>query len=91
MTTPTVNEIIQTLMENADFEEVVSVAKAKSFISAAKRLQLIRPEEAEDQHKRLKFNGAQLSDMTKRAQEFVAVNDTSNGGSVRFLSAENFR
>jgi hypothetical protein len=82
------------LLEYADFEEVASVARAKSFITAAKRWLILRAESASNQSSSLSIGKNYVESMLKRAQDFVAANNASGGsvGGVRFLGAgDNFR
>ena len=82
------------LVEFADFEEVGSVARARLFITAAKRWLILRPDSASNEGSSLSMGKSVVMDMLKRAQDFVAANDNSNngGGRVRFLGVGgNFR
>ena len=88
---PNIETITQALLDNADFESSRSLTKAKLFVTAATQWLIFAPQETEDQHSRMKMNNSQIEKLLARAQEFVATNDSSNGGSVSFLSAENFR
>jgi hypothetical protein len=87
-------DIESDLLEYADFEEVASVARAKSFITAANRWLILRPESASNQSSSLSINKSTVQDLMRRAQDFVAANDSSGGAvnGVRFLGAGgNFR
>ena len=80
------------LVEYADFEEVGSVARARLFITAAKRWLILRPDSASNEGSSLSMGKSVVMDMLKRAQDFVAANDNSGGGRVRFLGVGgNFR
>jgi hypothetical protein len=81
------------VVEYADFEEVNSVARAKLFITNARRWLILCPESSSEQGSSLGMAKSTVVDLMKRAQEFVSANDTSNGsGRVRFLGAGvNFR
>jgi len=81
------------LLEYADFEEVASVSRAKSFITAAKRWLILRAESASNQSSSLSIGKNYVDDMHNRAQAYVAANDTgATVGGVRFLGAGvNFR
>jgi hypothetical protein len=82
------------LLEYADFEEVASVARAKSFITAAKRWLILRAESASNQSSSLSIGKNYVESMLKRAQDFVAANNANSGsvGGVRFLGVgDNFR
>ena len=86
-------DIESDLLEYADFEEVASVSRAKSFITAAKRWLILRADSASNQSSSLSIGKNYVESMLKRAQDFVAAGTPANGGgSVRFLGAgENFR
>jgi hypothetical protein len=87
-------DIESELIEYADFEEVASVARAKSFITAAKRWLILRAESASNQSSSLSIGKNYVESMLKRAQDFVAANASSGGAvnGVRFLGAGgNFR
>lgn len=73
------------LIEYADFEEVGSVARARSFITAAKRWLILRPESASNEGSSLSMSKSVVMDLLKRAQDYVAANDISGAGRVRFL------
>jgi len=79
------------LLEYADFEEVSSVARARLFITSAKRWLILRPESASNQGSSLSMSKSVVVDLLKRAQDYVAANASGNSGRVRFLSAENYR
>jgi hypothetical protein len=76
------------LIDYADFEEVRSVARARLFITAAKRWLILRAETASNQSSSLSIGKSFVETMLKRAQDFVAANDAtanSGRGGVRFL------
>lgn len=79
------------LLEYADFEEVGSVARARLFITAAKRWLILRPESASNQSSSMSMSKSVVVDLLARAQSYVTANATGTGGRVRFLSAENYR
>ena len=89
-TTYTVEQIEQTLLDNADFEEAGSVTKAKSFVTAAKRWLILRPNTASAAGNSLTLNSAQVESMMQRAQEFIAANDTTGSSRTRFLGMDGF-
>lgn len=84
MAAPTFAEVIDALSDNADFEEARSLAKAKAFVTAAKRFLIIAPQSASDQGSSQTFSVAQIENMMRDAQAFVASSSSPNGG-VRFL------
>jgi hypothetical protein len=78
-----ISEIEASLLDFSDFEEAESVARAKSFITAAKRWLILRADSATHQSSSMTIGKAFVQDMLKRAQDFVAAN--SRNGGVRFL------
>jgi hypothetical protein len=91
MAAATIDEVIDSLIDNADFEEVASVAKASAFVTAANRFFILSPESQADQGSMMRISAQQIENLLRRAQQFVAVN---SGGAprVRFFSAsEGFR
>ncbi len=80
------------LLEYADFEEVGSVARAKLFITAANRWLILRPSSASNQSSSLSMDTTKVENMLKRAQAFVAANDSSGGGlgGAKFLHPGGF-
>ena len=94
MPTPTIFTVEQALLDNADFEEVASVAKAKLFVTAAKRWLILNPASSSNQSSSLSFSIQQIESMMTSARDYIAANDSTNnaGGAVRFLSVtEGFR
>lgn len=79
----TLSEIQEALLENADFEEVASVTKAKAFITAAKRWFILAPNSSSKEGVSLSLNSQQIENLMKRAQEFVSLNDTASENSGR--------
>jgi hypothetical protein len=76
------------LLDYADFEEVGSVARARSFITAANRWLILRAESASNQSSSLSIGKSFVDTMAKRARDYVAANAaTGSGGQggVRFL------
>lgn len=75
-------EIEADLVDYADFEEVGSVARAKQFITAAKRWLILRADSASHQASSMTIGKSYVQDMLKRAMDFVVAN---SAGQVRFL------
>lgn len=87
----TIDEIYDDLLDNADFEEVASLAKAKAFVTAATRFLILSPQAQSDQGSSMTLNASQIENLLIRAREFVAKNQTGRGA-VRFLStSQGFR
>lgn len=82
------------LLDFADFEDVGSVSRARSFVTAARRWLILRAESASNQSSSLSIGKNYVDSMMKRALDFIAANAQSSGasGGVRFLGAgSNFR
>jgi len=79
----TIDEIITALQDNADFEEVGSVAKAKAFVTAAREYLILAPNTAADQGSSMSINADHIERQLQRAQTYIAAN--AGGGGVRFL------
>jgi hypothetical protein len=78
-----ISEIESDLLDFADFEEVGSVSRARSFITAAKRWLILRADSASHQSSSMTIGKTYVQDMLKRAQDFVSAN--SRAGGVRHL------
>lgn len=81
----TLDEVIDDLLDNADFEEAASLTKAKAFVTAAKRYLILAPASSSDQGSSLSINASQVHEMLRRAQSYVAVAGGSSGSSVRYI------
>lgn len=87
-----ISELEEDLLQYCDFEEVGSVANAKRFITSAKRWLIVQPTRTRDQNAELYFQQAQIQELMKRAQDYVAANDTDANLGVRFLGiSDSFR
>ena len=80
----TFSEAADAYLDNADFEETGSLAKAKAFVTACVRLSILLPASASDQGSAQSFNTADIQANKQRAQTFIAAN--ARGSSARFLS-----
>jgi hypothetical protein len=89
----TIDEVYDDLLNNADFEELSSVTKARAFATAAKRFLILSPQQQTDQGSSMTISVNQIENLLRRAQQFIEQsNRSAAGGSVRFLSAaEGFR
>lgn len=87
----TIDQILTALDDAADFEEVGSLAKARAFVTAAKRFLIYTPQSQSDSGSSLSMSVQQVENLLKRAQEYVAVNDATTGNaSVRHISIGSF-
>ena len=90
----TIDEVIDDLLDNADFEQADSVAKARTFITAANRYFILTPASQSDQGSSLAMGLAQIQSLLNRATAFVKQSSTSTAATshVRFLTfSEGFR
>lgn len=85
----TLADIEADLLDYADFEEVASVSRARSFVTAANRWLILKAESASNQSSSMSISKQFVSDMLKRAQAFVAAN-ASSAGNVSFLQPGSF-
>jgi len=81
----TIDQVIDALLDNADFEAVNSVSKANAFVTAAVRYFILVPSSQSDQGSAMAISPATIENLLTRARLFVAANRTPSGG-VRFLS-----
>ena len=93
MAAPDIATIVSNLNDNADFEEVGSVSKAQSFVTAAKRFLLFSPQTQSDEGSSLTMSVTQIENLMQQARNYITANATDSGAAkVRFLSAsEGFR
>lgn len=82
----TIDEVVDELLDNADFEEVGSTSKATAFITAAKRFFILSPEQQAHQGSMMRVSVPQIERLMTRAQHFVDIN-SGRSSRVRFLSA----
>ena len=87
----TIDEVIDTLLDNADFEQSTSVFKAQAFITAAVRYFILTPQSQSDQGSSMSISTQQIENLLNRARNFVAINRTPTS-CVKFISvSEGFR
>lgn len=84
----TLADIESDLLDYADFEQVGSVSRAQSFITAANRWLILKADSASNQSSSMTIGKSFVSDMLKRAQAFVSANAST--GSVSFLQPGGF-
>jgi hypothetical protein len=93
MAAATLTEILESLNDYSDYEEVGSVSRARSYVTAARRfLQL--PSSSSEQGSSLGYTPAAIQAEIATARAYIAANadDSSATGAVRFLTArEGFR
>lgn len=90
----TIDEVIDALLDNADFEESDSLAKARTFATAATRWLILSPASQSDQGSSMSMGLAQIENLLGRARAYISQSEatTAAASSVRFLSAaEGFR
>ena len=89
----TVDEILNALLDYADYEEVGSVSRARTYLTACRRF-LSLPANQSDQGSSLGYTPQYVQSELDFARRYIAANDTGSTGSssVRFLSvSEGFR
>jgi hypothetical protein len=86
MPAPTIDEVIDALLDNADFEAAQSVSKAASFVTAATQYFILTPQSQSDQGSSMAISATQIENLLNRARAFVSANRTNSGSAVRFLS-----
>ena len=89
MAAPTIDEVIDALLDNADFEASDSVTKARLFITAANRFLIMTPASQSDKGSSLSMGLAEIRNLLTAARAFVNQADTNSAATtrVRFLSA----
>lgn len=86
----TIDEIITAMQDNADFEEVGSLTKARAFVTAAREYLILAPNSSADQGSSMTINAAQIEAQLRRAQAYAA--QQSPGSAVRhFQFDQHFR
>lgn len=83
-----VDEVQQELLDNAAFLELNSVAMAKSFVSAAARWLIMKPQQATGENRTIVLNTAQVMKMKEEASVFI---ESSANNSVKYLGVMNYR
>ena len=83
-------DIESDLLDYADFEEVGSVSRAQSFITAAKRWLILRADSASSQSQSMTIGKSYVENMMTRATAFVARNASNGTGQTRFLHVGEF-
>lgn len=73
---------VASYLENADFAETQSLAKARAFESACVALAVLLPSSASDQGSSQTFDQREIQANKYRAQSFIAA----NASRVRYLS-----
>lgn len=81
----TIDEVLDTLLDNADFEESTSVSKAQAFITAAVCYFILTPQSQSDQGSSMSISTQQIENLLNRARNFVAVNRTPTS-CVKFIT-----
>jgi hypothetical protein len=90
MTTPSESEVLDALIQYADFEEADSLERAKLFQTAALRWQLMRPISSGDSGSTMAFDAAGTQAALDRCRAFIAAK-TQARTVVRHLSCRGWR
>lgn len=93
MATPTLDEVKSALNEYADWEEVGSVSRAKSYVTAARRWFQMQADSASNQSSSAQVDKQWVSAAVDRALAFIAVSDTGSASTARarFFDVSNCR
>ena len=91
MTCLSPDELREQIVDNIDYLYPPSIAKARAFEKALSIYLMLKPEEQEDQHNKLRYDLSQLRMELDRVREWLAMNDQTAGSRVAFFSAANYR
>lgn len=83
MAAQTLDEILDALNDFSDYEELASVARAQSFLTAAKRFLQI-PSSMSHNSASHSYSQASVQEMMRHARAFIQAN-SANGNGVRHL------
>jgi hypothetical protein len=86
-----ITDVQNAILDNADFEEVGSVAKAKLFATAARRWLILRPQSASHQGNSLTLNAQYVNEMLARAQAYITANSNNSGTTFLGVDYTGFR
>jgi hypothetical protein len=78
-------------LEFADYGEVGSVARARQFVTACRRLLLLLPKSGGHAGAQLSLNPELVAGELARAQSWLAINDSASNAGVTHLSLQEFR
>jgi hypothetical protein len=79
----TVDQIIDAIVDNADWLEAASVTKAQAFATAVVRWMALSPESTSDQGSSMTLGRDQLAEMRLEALRYISANTPNS--SVRHL------
>jgi hypothetical protein len=84
-----IDDVLDAYIENADYQEQASVAKARKLVTAATRYLAMAPQSQSDQGSSLTISVDAIQAEKRRAESFIKQNAaaTSANSRVRFLSA----
>lgn len=83
-----VDDVQQSLLDNASFIEDNSLSKAKAFVSAAARWLIMKPANVSGENRTVVLNTVQVEKMKHDAEIFI---EQWQGSSVKFLGCNNYR
>lgn len=81
-------------LANADYWEVGSVAKARAYVTACKKLAMLIPTMSSQGSRHaldMRENLRQLPAQERAAQDYVAANSDTDGGGLRHFDVSRFR
>lgn len=86
----TLSDAVSDMVDNVDFEEVGSVAKARAFITAANKYLILKPtQQSSHDGSSLSWDVSRVEGLLARARDYVSTNSTGGSGTVRFLGVSN--
>ena len=90
MAAPTEAEVLEALIEYADYESADSIERARLFQTAARRWQLMRPVSSGDAGSTMAWDAAATASAIERVNAFIAAKLTATGR-VRHLTPGRWR
>lgn len=85
--------IVEAYHDNADYAETGSIAKARAFVTACRRLLVLQPSESANRETTTRFDMKLIQQELEMARQWLAANDTSaaDRASVTRADFRNFR
>lgn len=90
MAAPTEAEVLEALVEYADYESADSLERARLFQTAARRWQIMRPVSSGDAGSTMAWDAAATAQAIERVNAFIAAKLQASTR-VRHLSGRNWR
>lgn len=85
--TTQISTILAELLQNVDFEETGSIAKAKRVVTLINQLMILRPASSSHSSSSNSYDQKYIDQIGNRARAYVAANDiASNSGATVYIS-----